>query len=143
MWTCKAKAIQVDLGIFAHILSYSDIFIFRTLLYLERWHIQNSVIFRTWHIENQKHSEPSLLYSKPWDIESPVTFITLACWELQPISEPCQTSMFECFAKTIILQIITGNISSPPSLPYEINVMSFFNAFEICIAEVYVVCKKV
>ena len=79
MWTCKAKAIQVDLGIFAHILSYSGIFIFRTLLYLERWHIQNSVIFRTWHIENQKHSEPSLLYSKPWDIESPVTFITLAC----------------------------------------------------------------
>ena len=51
--------------------------------------------------------------------------------------------MFERFAKTIILQIITGNISSSSSLPYEINVMSFFNAFEISIAEVYVVCKKV
>ena len=51
--------------------------------------------------------------------------------------------MFERFAKTIILQIITGNISSSPSLPYEINVMSFFNAYEISIAEVYVVCKKV
>ena len=66
MRTCKAKAIQVDLGIFAHILSYSGIFIFRTLLYLERWYIQNSGIFRTWHIENQKHIE-----NPPWYIQNP------------------------------------------------------------------------
>ena len=49
MWKCKAKAIQVDLDIFAHTLANSEIFRHiqaysepcAILEYPERWHIQN------------------------------------------------------------------------------------------------------
>ena len=77
MEKCKTNAIQADVGIFPHILAYSDIFtsIFRTLCnlgifrtqvhfdletYSEPWYIHNPGIFRT------------VVYSQPWYIQNPV-----------------------------------------------------------------------
>ena len=82
----KTKAIQVDEGIFMHILSYSDIFkpeesigIFRTLF--------NPSIFRTLAYTEQK------AYSEPWYIENRGIFRTLV------YSKPCKTSTMERFLK--------------------------------------------
>ena len=69
---CKAKAIQVDVGILTHIPAYSGMFrypkirnylsIFRTfitLVIIEPWHIQNPGIFRTLtYSEAETYSEP-------------------------------------------------------------------------------------
>ena len=87
---CKAKAIQVDLGIFTHIPVYSRIFrnysgifyilcnfgIFRALVYSESWHIQYQK-----HIQNPVISKP-MAYSEPetypesWVIQNPGIFRT-------------------------------------------------------------------
>ena len=66
MGKCKSKAIQIDLGTFRHnqvyprnIQGYSKPCV--TLVYLQRWYIQNPGIFRTgvyserWHIQNLRH----------------------------------------------------------------------------------------
>ena len=90
MEKCKAKGIQVDLGIVRHILAYSDIFkhkevnsgnirvywdIFRTLC--------NPGVFRT-----LVYSELEA-YSEPWCIQNSGIFRILVH------SEPCQTSTME------------------------------------------------
>ena len=75
MGECKTKAIRTNLGTFRHnqtypgiIQAYSGIIrtlryldMFKTVVYLEPWHIHNPGIFRTplhsecWHIQNLTH----------------------------------------------------------------------------------------
>ena len=76
MQKCKTKAIQADIGIFTHILAYSDTCKHKqaysqaysepsvTLAYLEPWYIQNQK-----HIQNRDVFR-TLAYSEPWHIQN-------------------------------------------------------------------------
>ena len=94
LWGIKTKAVQADLCLFTHILTYSGIFrliqeLFRHTqpciipAYLEFCHIQSLGIFWTRYI---------YIY-----IYNPGIFRTLAYAysELEVYSEPCQTSKIE------------------------------------------------
>ena len=125
--TWKRKAFQADLGIFTDTQTYSGIFrnysgifntlcklgIFRTLAYWEPepyselWYIQETSILRTRGISRTKGIFRTAVYSNTWDIENQrhtqnlVIFRTLACWEPQIYSQPCQTSTMESFTKIV------------------------------------------
>ena len=126
----RAKTIQADFGIFAHIAAFSDRFrhiqsdIIRhiqaysepciTLTYSEPWqiqnqrHIQNLDVFKTlaypepWFVQNQRH------------IQDPDIFRTKTYLESQYIQDPDIFRTLEHFAKIV-------------SILYEINTMNVFN----------------
>ena len=74
MRKCKAKAVQADFQV-RNYPAYSGIFrtlcspnIFRTLVYLDPWHIQNQK-----HIQN-RGAFRTLAYSESWCIQNPGIF---------------------------------------------------------------------
>ena len=144
MGTCKAKAIQADIGIFTHIPTYSDISRHNqtysgiiqayfepcvTPAYSEPWYIQNPGIFKTRDIFR------TLVYPKLWHIgnqrliQNPGLFKTLGYSEPVAYSEPCQISAMECFEKQLTAIIIFAsynyfrNISFSCPLVHEIKMI--------------------
>ena len=80
MEKCKTKAIQADIGIFTHILAYSD-----TCKHKQAY--------------SQAYSEPSvtLAYLEPWYIQNQKHIQNRDVFRTLAYSEPCQTSTMECF----------------------------------------------
>ena len=122
----KTKAIQVDKGIFTHILAYSDIFkheqsigIFRTLCnpsIQNKKHILSRDILRTVHFQSNGIFR-TLTYSEPWHIQNPVKHL-----------------LWSVFAKIVNDYNYFHNISFSSFLHYE--KILFFNIGLICTPEV-------
>ena len=155
MGKSKTKAIQVDWGIFLHVQAYLDISrhiqayswifrnysgifwtlcnpnMFRTLVYLESWHIQNQR-----HIQNPGLSK-TLAHSESWDIQKNRGI-------LRALSNICEEVLLETansynyFCK---LQLFSQYQPIMPSSSW--NIYDFFDAGLIFTLEVFIQCKKV
>ena len=119
--------------LFRNIQAYSESCvtdIFRVLVYMELWHIQNQK-----HIQNRDIFR-ILVCSEPWYIQNLGVFRTLA------YSEPYQISKIECFVKILKGYNYVHNTVSAFHVLYFRKKYDIFNTGLIFTPELFIWCKK-